>query len=172
MIPCGDLSPSLNKPVETPQLRKAEGGLDVGDPVVEAEIEHLEVPAPLSWLTVAGNPMGSKPPETVCKLRMIGQDHSPLAGCDRFDEVEAQNRHVRVTAAPDLHPSTARAAPRSSPVGSTKGLGRILDDQELMPASRPVDPLMSPKTGYAPQYTTQLAAAAKLNGDVITSSPA
>ena len=87
-----DLAASRQPRRQLPQLSEAERALDVGQPVVEAELDDLVEPRAARLRAPrlsASMPWLRKRPQPRRELRVVGRDHAALAGRDVLDRDES-----------------------------------------------------------------------------------
>ena len=93
VIAVGDRASAHKESVELGELTRAEGALDIRDPVVESEALHLVIPLPLvapETGGIADDAVGPEGPGSLCERGVIRQDGPTLARRDVLDGVERE----------------------------------------------------------------------------------
>ena len=119
--------------LQAPHLAGAEGCLQVGHAVVQAERDLLVVPGSFALPAhpggVAGDPVRPGEFHRMRQRRVIGQCRAALRGRDDLHRMKAENRDVGAAAAPDA----------AIPVGCADRVRCILDDPEPVAVREPAD---------------------------------
>ena len=106
-VPLRELVASFDEALELPELAGAERRLDVGEPVVEAEL--LDVVDPAALVRPRPDPVMAKSTESLRVVGRVGGHCTTLAGRDRLDRVEREAAHVAVRAVADRAVRCCRA---------------------------------------------------------------
>src|ERR1043165_7914753 len=78
----GDGAAARDAVAQLAQLARAEGALEVGDAIVEAELHHLVEPRPLALAVVPRDAVVAENAHAARELRVVRRDHAALAGRD------------------------------------------------------------------------------------------
>ena len=111
--------------VELPELCHAQGGEDVGQVVLEADVDHLVGPGAFRRVPLPGiprHPVEAPEPHPVCPVGTRGRDHAAFGGGHVFRRIEAE--HGRV----------GQRADRTAAHGGRQRVGRVVDDRDPGPA--------------------------------------
>src|SRR5207302_2097800 len=118
LVPGGQLTPAGDDDVQLGELHQADGGLDVGDPEVEAHLEVLLDDGALGAVAGGGAHAHAMLAQAAQPLRPVvpGRgDHAALAGGEHLAGVEREDDEVRV------------AADQLAVDGRADGTGSVLD---------------------------------------------
>ena len=115
----GDRLPPGHGRRQLGQLRDAQGALDVGKPVVEAQIDHLvgkgALCGPLA--EIGGDAVIAEQPHAPGKLGVVGGDRAAFAGRHVLDRMEAEGVQQRPASRPAGRDSCRRWHGRRRPPG-------------------------------------------------------
>src|SRR2546427_233830 len=122
-----------DKAVEALQLAVSESRLNVGHPVVVAELKLLVIPGTL-WLIlhlsrVSRDAMAAQQLQPLVQGGRAGQNHSTFSGGNKLDRMKAEHGHFGIPAAAD----------RLALVRSADRVGCILHHVETVPLSKARD---------------------------------
>ena len=140
-VPLGEALSLCHEPAELRQLADPEGGLDVGEPVVESQLGDLVVPAPTLRLLL--DAVVPERAEAIGKLGRVGGDRTPFSCGYDLHRMERERGHVGVGTVPDrsvggLRPERMRGVLDDNPRPFTDyrevdGQARIVDGDQRVP---------------------------------------
>jgi poly-beta-hydroxyalkanoate depolymerase len=92
---------------------KCQRGLQIGDAVIESQLDLLVRPRAFRGLVhhgrIARDAVRTQPHQLVVQVAPVGQHHAALARGDDFDRVKTEDRHIREGAAANPRLLVARA---------------------------------------------------------------